>query len=70
MSVSQSIRQSYHVTKRKEEFFHTKSSIKIFMAALFKIAPKWEQPTCSPTDEVINKMKLIYKTVSFGNEKR
>ena len=32
------------------------------MAALFTIAPKWKQPTRSPTDETMNKMEPVCKT--------
>ena len=32
------------------------------IAALFIIAPKWKQLTCSPTDKLINKMWYIIWT--------
>ena len=42
----------------------------MFTAALFTIARTWKQPKCSPTDEWIKKMWLIYTMEYYSAIKR
>ena len=46
--------------REMETCVHTKTHIDMLTAALFIMAPKWEQPKCPSTDECKNKIQCIH----------
>lgn len=47
-----------HLSQRNEDlgYVHTKTYTRMFLAALFVIAPDWKQPSCLLTGEWVNKL--------------
>ena len=43
-----------NLPQRNENLCYTNTCVQIFIAPLFVIAPNWEQPTCTLTEEQIN----------------
>ena len=54
--------QKFHsyIPKRMENWYSKNSCKRIFKAALFRLAKKWKQPKCPPTDEWVNKTWSIH----------
>ena len=50
-------------------YVHTKTCVRMSIAALFLIAKWWKQPKCRPMYEWINKMCYSHTKILFTNKK-
>ena len=54
--------------RERKTYIHTKTYTQTFIAALFTIAKKWEQPKCLSTDEWIHKYGTSDNIILIGHK--